>query len=239
MNKFEEFYKNKNYLKIKNYSFNYLNRKSFIKSFFKKIKIKDCDIVMDIGSGTSPVSPIPEKTIFFDISNESLEYLKNRGYKTLYGDIEKIPFKSNSVTIVLCSEVLEHVKDYKKSLKEMFRILKNNGTLILTVPVYKKYWGFDDEFVGHLRRFEPKTLIEEIKKTGFKIIKEKPIGSKIERNLTKLIVKIYKTKSNLKVSKTKLSFIKIINYILYIIVKFSIIFSSKKNTSIILYYCKK
>lgn len=240
MEGFDKFCINKNYVLIKNSLFNYLNRKKSIKEIFNKIRKKDNLEIVDIGSGLSPVTPVPEKTLFVDISKEALHYLKEQGYKTKYGDITKIPLKNNSVDIIFCSEVIEHVKDYKKALKENYTILKKNGKLILTVPVYKKYWDFDDVFVGHLRRFEPVVFEKEIKESGFKIADEVPIGSSIERIITKMAVRLFKNQKDKKeFGSLKLFFSVWINYLLYLIVRFSLFFTSKKSTSIMLYLCEK
>ena len=47
---------------------------------------------------------------------------------------EKIPFANNSFDIVFLHEVLEHVKDEEKTIKEIVRVLKTGGRLILFVP---------------------------------------------------------------------------------------------------------
>lgn len=241
MKGFDRFCIDKNYVMTKNSLFNYLNRKKEIKDMFDRniiLELKN-PLIVDIGSGLSPITPIPKKTIFIDISEEALSYLRKEGYKTKHGNITKMPLKSESVDLIFCSEVLEHVKNYKKALKEMFRILKNNGKIILTIPVYKKYWGFDDEFVGHYRRFEPEVFEKEMKEAGFKIIEEKAIGSRIERGITKIAVKAFKNQKYKKLGKIKLILARWINYLIYLAVRFSLLFNCKENSSIMLYYCEK
>lgn len=49
-------------------------------------------------------------------------------------DIEKIDLKEKSVGTVICNQVIEHVND-EKALKELHRILKRNGLLILSTPI--------------------------------------------------------------------------------------------------------
>jgi len=239
MKGFDRFCIDKNYVKIKNSLFNYLNRKKSVRDLFYKFYNKEKSLI-DIGSGLSPISPVPEKTLFIDISREGLFYLENQGYKTKYGSIAKIPLESNSIDIIFCSEVLEHVDNYNKAFKEMNRVLKRRGKLILTVPVHKKYWSFDDEFVGHYRRFEPDEFEEEIRRSGFKIIENMPIGSRIERIMTKLAVKLFKNQKDKKeFGQVKLFFSVLINYILYLIVRLSLLFTTKESTSIMIYLCEK
>jgi ubiquinone/menaquinone biosynthesis C-methylase UbiE len=50
------------------------------------------------------------------------------------GNAEELPFSNNLFDVVFCSHVLEHVADENKSLSEMKRVLKNDGTLIIGMP---------------------------------------------------------------------------------------------------------
>lgn len=239
MEEFGRFFIERNYVLLKNSLFNYINRKNSIRIIFDKYDLKNKQMIVDMGCGLSPVTPIPKKTLFIDISKEALGYLKKQGYQTKYGDVTKIPLKSNSVDIMFSSEVLEHVDNYKKALKEMSRVLKKNGKLILTVPCYNRYWDFDDEFVNHKRRFEPEIFKKELE-SMFKIIEEKPIGSIIERIFTKMAVRLFKNRADKKnFSYGRVIISRVVNYILFLIVKVSLLFTSKKSTSIMLYYCEK
>jgi len=73
---------------------------------------------------------------------------------TIVSDIVDIPVKSGSFDAVLCIEVFEHIPRPLDALKELSRVLKKNGTLILTSPFgsithyspYYFYSGFSPEF---------------------------------------------------------------------------------------------
>ena len=101
-----------------------------------------------------------------------------------------------------------------------------------------EYWHSDDEFVGHYRRFDPRKFRKNLEKENLKVLEEKAIGSVIERYLTLLIVKVFKS-SNKHLTNFKVPLIILINKILYLIVRASLLFNSKKSTSIMLYVCKK
>lgn len=51
-------------------------------------------------------------------------------------DIHEIPFEDNSVDIIFCNHVLEHVDDDMRALSEMRRVLKPGGWAILQVPFF-------------------------------------------------------------------------------------------------------
>jgi len=56
---------------------------------------------------------------------------------------EKINFKDNFFDIILMTEVFEHLKDPKKTITELKRILKKGGILLITVPngsAYRPFW---------------------------------------------------------------------------------------------------
>ncbi|MEA3346992.1 MAG: methyltransferase domain-containing protein [Candidatus Auribacterota bacterium] len=66
-----------------------------------------------------------------DTTIVNVDILFNRQLDVV-GDIFKLPFKSESFDSVLCSEVLEHTKDPKQAVKEIYRVLKKNGKLYIT-----------------------------------------------------------------------------------------------------------
>jgi len=53
---------------------------------------------------------------------------------TMIADAHVLPFKDESFSYVICTEVLEHLDSPFKALKEIFRVLTENGIAFLTVP---------------------------------------------------------------------------------------------------------
>ncbi|GEM_PF-3650583 len=86
-------------------------------------------------------------------------------------DVTRLQFKSNSFDVVFCIAVLEHVFECRKAVKEIHRVLKPNGSLILSVPFLypihdppNDYWRFT-EF--GLRELLSGFLVTEVKSLGF------------------------------------------------------------------------
>ena len=111
-------------------------------------------------------------------------YAVYRARKKLKGvfkktSITKIPFKSNYFDIVLVLEVMEHVSPSKTFglLKEVNRVLKSNGILIVSVPLNEglKEMLFKNENPNaHVRFYSPELIIIKLEMSGF-IIKEKKL----------------------------------------------------------------
>jgi ubiquinone/menaquinone biosynthesis C-methylase UbiE len=66
--------------------------------------------------------------------------------------IYEIPFESDSLDVCVCLEVLEHIEDDARAVREMARVLKPGGILIAAVP-YTFYWPDYLRLMGHFRHY--------------------------------------------------------------------------------------
>lgn len=100
--------------------------------------------VLDAGAGTGRISvrlhDIGADVTALDISPEMLSKLKskNKTIKTVEGDLEDMPFEDNSFDMVFSSLALVHLKKIEPFLDECYRVLKDNGELILVNVHYRK-----------------------------------------------------------------------------------------------------
>lgn len=49
-------------------------------------------------------------------------------------NVQGLPFEDSTFDLVTCTEVIEHLEHYRYTIREMFRVLKPGGTLVLTTP---------------------------------------------------------------------------------------------------------
>lgn len=56
--------------------------------------------------------------------------------KNLYADLQSLHYEDHSFDIVMSSDVFEHVRLYKEALKEIFRVLKPDGIMVLQAPFH-------------------------------------------------------------------------------------------------------
>ena len=88
--------------------------------------------------------------------------------------------------IVFCFEVLEHFEDDVRALAKVNELLDQNGYLMLSVPARMKHWGPNDEWAGHVRRYEKRELIEKVESSGFSTVSVSSFGVPVA-NMTKPI----------------------------------------------------
>jgi SAM-dependent methyltransferase len=185
VNKFDDFYRDSVYLTLKTSLFNYRFRKWKIA---KHVPAKGR--ILDIGSGTAPVSPDLKRTVVADLSEEAMRNVICD--EKAVTSITAMTFDTASFDCVLCSEVLEHIPDDLKALSEVRRVLKPGGTLVVTVPFQKRYWAEDDEFVEHIRRYDPGELERKLSDSGFSRIKTYKLSGPIELWLTRKSLHAYR-----------------------------------------------
>jgi SAM-dependent methyltransferase len=72
--------------------------------------------------------------------------------------------------LVIASEVLEHCPDDNQFLRDLRERMRPGGSLLLTVPARMGKWGANDDFSGHLRRYEREELRELIMRAGLELL---------------------------------------------------------------------
>lgn len=99
--------------------------------------------------------------------------------KFLVADAHKLPFKAKTFDLVSCIETLEHLEDPEKALREIFRVIKPAGKLLIGQDtdnwLFKVVWFVWTKTRGkvwtdsHIHPLNSEALEKLIKKLGFKI----------------------------------------------------------------------
>jgi ubiquinone/menaquinone biosynthesis C-methylase UbiE len=147
----------------------------------KQLSFNKKDIVLDIGGGTGfilqEINKEPFIKINIDVSKKMLQKLKNERILKIQGDGMFLPFKNESMSIVLLINVLHHIhKKYHKLLfQEIYRILKKNGFLLMIDLYYPmtfiaKIFTFLEELsVGKTYHIPSERVQEILNKIGFTV----------------------------------------------------------------------
>jgi len=76
------------------------------------------------------------------------------------GDICNLPYSNETFDIITSLDTLEHIKNDKKAVAEMSRVLNRQGLCVITVPHRRDLYTIQDKMIGHHRRYEIDELIE-------------------------------------------------------------------------------
>lgn len=115
------------------------------------IHVKKGDYILDVGCGTGRYSKIftqkAAKVVGIDFSRNMLKIAKQRVKKAEFKQTDitkKFPFPDKTFDKIVCSLVISHIQNISPVLKEMKRVLKDNGFIVLTTlhPKYD-FWGFE------------------------------------------------------------------------------------------------
>jgi ubiquinone/menaquinone biosynthesis C-methylase UbiE len=120
------------------YAFNLFNRDKWVMTQSKTIPAGSK--LLDVGAGSSPYRELFSHCKYFTQDFSQLKPDQLRGYNgynkiDFVSDINTIPVNSNEFDVILCTEVLEHVPEPISAIKEMSRILKSKGIILITAPL--------------------------------------------------------------------------------------------------------
>lgn len=90
--------------------------------------------------------------------------------------IDNVPLSDNLFDVVICTEVLEHIFDINGAFKEMARLTKHGGKILITTPFT---YPLHEEPFDYIR-LTPHMLNHCATKYGLKIIESKTCGNELE-----------------------------------------------------------
>lgn len=150
-----------------------------------KNEIKGSSTILDIGGYDGYIS-YRLKKIFpnliitvVDTDERGLELAKNRGLNIICTSALELPIKDKEFDIVFCFDLIEHIKEDLKLLRELSRVLNDDGKIILTTPMKdgvsfpmlnKKKNEIINKNWGHVRKGYSLDQIEELFKLSHFII---------------------------------------------------------------------
>lgn len=156
--------------------------------------------LLDIGCGRMPYKktflPYVDKYIGLD-HPEVAKYYKGEEKPDIFADSTQIPLPNNYCDTITCFQVLEHLPDPIKALKEMYRVLKKNGRIIISTI---QFYPIHDEPYDYYRytKYGLKHLLEQANFVELKHTEEGNVFTLIFQSINIYLMFILKgiTKNN-------------------------------------------
>jgi glycosyltransferase involved in cell wall biosynthesis len=137
--------------------------------------------VLEIGSGIGNITRFlldRDLTIATDVEPRYLSFLKDtftnyRKFRIENLDISRLEtgrYQADQIDSVLCLNVLEHIEEDDRALKNMSDLLVPKGKLLLLVPSHPWLYGSLDQNLGHHRRYAREELKKKLEKAGFRVL---------------------------------------------------------------------
>ena len=158
---------------------------------FDKLRLKDSETLLDLGCGEGrhAISAYMVKNlnaVGIDLSINDLQTTlerfdqfvepenENKSLVISVANAEQLPFEDEAFDKIICSEVLEHIPNYRNVISEINRILKTGGVAAISVPRYFPEWicwqlsdAYHEVEGGHVRIFDANELRRDIESSGF------------------------------------------------------------------------
>jgi SAM-dependent methyltransferase len=175
----------------------WIARRSIFQEMSKLSMSDKFNSILDVGCGTKPY-----QSLFHETKYTGLEYDSERSRLSSKADFfytnNNFPFGDDEFDLVICNQVLEHVFEPDLFLKEIHRVLKKNGKIILTVPFC---WDEHEQPYDYARytSFGLRYLFE---KNNFKVEQQNKLTSGvlcITQILTGYLFKIISTKKHCRI----------------------------------------
>lgn len=153
--------------------------------------------VLDVGCGDSPYRFLLNEDYvkYYGIDIEGAKHFDYNNNGVTFFNGEEIPFDDNKFDAIICTEVLEHVENYQKLINEMYRVLRPNGTAIITIPWSARYHYIPYDFF----RYTPSSLKKMFSEFGK--VEIVPRGNDVSAIASKLVVLYVRNLSSISFTK--------------------------------------
>lgn len=140
----------------------YAGRRRVLHAAIGRLELPPEAAVLDAGCGTGRTMDDLRRygTVHgFDLNPLGVEHARGRGHGDVQvAPVEAIPHPDATFDLVTCLDVIEHTPDDVASLRELRRVVRPGGWLVVTVPAYQLLWSSHDVANQHYRRYRRSQL---------------------------------------------------------------------------------
>ena len=124
------------------------------------------------------------QVIGVDLEAENIEICKKFGLTAVYSDVNSLALPSSSFDFCIMIDILEHLKTPLDAVREIYRILRPGGRLVIVIPNDRNFFlsrmalGMVKEAyyeAGHEKQWKPREVVRLLTDAGFEIARRKSV----------------------------------------------------------------
>jgi SAM-dependent methyltransferase len=151
----------------------YQGRRRVIERVIERLGLPDHARILDAGcgSGRNMVELARHGVVTgVELSDTSVRLARERDAgEVIEGSVMDMPFDEATFDLAVSLDVIEHLEDDVGALRELRRVTKPGGALLVTVPAYQWLWSGHDEVNHHHRRYNRRTLLAAAQSAGWRL----------------------------------------------------------------------
>ncbi len=183
----------------------YLLRIAILSRLFNKYLKGTDKAFLEIGPGRGDVAcylaqhPSFARGMIVDRSSDAAAFVRQRiteqsHVKVVSGDALTV-VENETFDVIASFEILEHIENDEAFMISVHRMLQNDGLWFISVPAYMRKWQRQDQWAGHVRRYEEQEIRNKLSAAGFHVEKLRDYGFPLT-SLMKPIRQYYYRKSD-------------------------------------------
>ena len=145
--------------------------------------------VLDVGCSSGylaqPMSAAGARVVGIELDAAAADAARAWCTEVLIGDVEamELPFAAASFDVILCGDLVEHLRDPGTALARLRPLLRARGRLVLTTPNVANWamrlsllagrWRYTDRGIldrTHTHLFTRSTLVETVESAGYRVV---------------------------------------------------------------------
>ena len=153
----------------------YRGRRRIIRAELDRLPLPANASVLDAGCGSGrtleELSPYGDVYgIELDPGAADVARARGRG-EVQIGRLEELPWEDGRFDLITCLDVIEHTPDDRATLRELRRVSRPGGFLLVTVPAYQGLWSTHDVANHHYRRYSRSRLRAAARDAGWGVVR--------------------------------------------------------------------
>ena len=154
----------------------FVSRRRILMSLLRKHLPRGAPLeILDAGCGTGiNLEYLAEfgNVVGADISEEAIEFCRRRGSRSVRrADLRALEWSDGTFDLVTALDVIEHIDRDDAAFRELARVTRPGGHLLVTVPAFPALWSEHDEINHHMRRYRGDQIRDLVRRNGCEIVK--------------------------------------------------------------------